>query len=810
MQEVRENTVLQNKHGKETHCFHCHSLLPKKPLEKDEHLFCCKGCVSVYTIIKESGLESIYTNKLMGNFSRPAENYETNEFDFLEIPAVQEKIISFKEGNICKVVLYAPDIHCASCIWLLEHLPKLHSGVIQSQVNFHAKKISVLYDSSKLSLKDLAVLLLQIGYKPHFSFDKKPDDIEKKRLLMRMGVAGFAFGNIMLLSFPDYLDTLRTLEWGHKQLFHYVSLALALPVVLYSAYPYWRAFADAVRAKDINMDVPIGIGIFTLFFRSMYDVLVLNESGYWDSLSGFIFFLLIGRWYQHKTYQFLDFDKNLNSFFPISVIQIENLNEVVREVKDIKENDLVLLRNGELIPFDCILMSNEASIDYSFVTGESDIFRKQKGDLLYAGGKLYGQRVLARVKKPFDQKYFVQLWNENTQRKNYTFKKVSVFLGKMITLLVLSVSVLAIYYWKDSSADKLIKVVTSVLIVGCSCAFALSAPFLFGNVSRILSRLSFFVKNADSVATLAHVNHIVLDKTGTLTEKNFEAKWNGRALTNEEVNILYAMFQNSFHPLSKKITDALKDRVDKRYECEYFKEYAGKGIECVVNGYKIKAGSREWINYEEVKDEQKSLVFVQIEDERVGYFSVQSEIREGIHKLFQLVENGYRLHVLTGDGNTGAEQIKKIFRNKVEVHTHQKPENKKAYIENLQKNGNVVMMIGDGLNDMPALKAADFGISITDDNSYFAPSGDAILKGDNLPYLPDILRYAKLSYRLLMWSYVFSFIYNAVGLSLAFSGMLSPLVAAVFMPLSSISVVLFAILTTNYFSKKYLSCIENR
>ncbi|GIV30210.1 MAG: ATPase [Bacteroidia bacterium] len=810
MARLVENSLSQKKIT-ETHCFHCNGILPQKPFEKDEHLFCCKGCVSVYTIIKESGLENIYANKSLGSFSKPADNHQANEFDFLEIPGIQEKIISFKEGNICKVVLYAPDIHCASCIWLLEHLPKIHSGVIQSQVNFHSKKISVLFDVSKLSLKNLAVLLTQVGYKPHFSFEKKSVDVESRRLLMRLGVAGFAFGNIMLLSFPDYLDTLHTLEVQYKTLFHYVSLMLSIPVVVFSAYPYLRAFADALKSKDINMDVPIGIGILTLFFRSVYDVLVLNESGYFDSLSGFIFFLLIGRWYQHKTYQFLDFDKSLNSFFPISVIKIENLNEVVKEVKDIAENDLVLLRNGELIPFECVLMSEEANIDYAFVTGESDVFKKQKGDLIYAGGKLYGQRVLVRVKKPFDQKYFVQLWNENAQRKNYAFKKISAFLGKLITILVLMVAAFAVYYWRDSSMDKIFKVLTSVLIIGCSCAFALSAPFLFGNVSRVLSRLSFFVKNADSIATLAQIHHIVLDKTGTITEKNFEAKWNGRTLAKQEINLLYTLFQNSFHPLSRKITDALKDEADEKYDCEYFKEFAGKGLEAIINGCKVKAGSKEWIGQEGTTDAKSSSVFVQIGEEVVGYFSVQSEMREGLQNLVQLTEIGYQLHVLTGDSNTAnIEPIKNLFQNKVQILTHQSPENKKAYIENLQKNGDMVMMIGDGLNDMPALKTADFGVSITDDNSYFAPSGDAILKGDNLRYIPNILRYSKISYRLLIASYVFSFLYNAVGLSLAFSGLLSPLVAAVFMPLSSISVVLFAVLSTNYYARKYLILTDNQ
>lgn len=795
-EHVPKNNTLSN-------CYHCGGLLPKKSLEKDGYLFCCKACVSVYSILKDAGLEKLYSNQLSANFSKPLEEEFNLEFEFLEHSAIQEKIITFRERNICKAVLYAPEIHCVSCIWLLEHLPKLHSGIIQSHVNFHSKKISILFDISKIQLKELAIFLTQIGYRPYFSFDtiQKDNHPENKKLLMRLGVAGFAFGNIMLLNFPDYLDSLSTLEIQYAKLFHYVSFILSLPVLLFSAHPFLKSAWSGLKARDLNMDIPIGIGILTLFFRSTYDVFLLNEPGYFDSLSGFIFFLLVGRWYQLKTYQFLDFDKSLNSFFPISVIKIEKLNEVVCEVKDIQEKDIVKLRNGELIPFECVLLSNEAKIDYSFVTGESEIFTKKKDDLIYAGGKLYGQKIVVKLKKPFDQKYFIQLWNENTQRKKSYFEKISAILGKLITTIVLTTALLSAIYWRNSELNQILKVVTSVLIVGCSCAFALSAPFLFGNISRILSKLNVYVKNADSIATLAHIQHIVLDKTGTITEKSFKAKWNGNILDENTINLLYALFQNSFHPLSKKITDLLKDSVTDYYECEYFNEQTGKGIEAIVHHKSIKAGSKEWIEcYDLSGNTNDTNVFVKINDEVLGYFSIQTEIRDAITNLNKLKKK-YKLHILTGDSSKNTELIKKHLEG-IDIHTHQTPEDKKTFIEKLQNNGERVLMIGDGLNDMPALKTADFGISISDDHSYFAPSGDAIMKGDSLKYISDILRFSKKAYQLLIISYIFSFLYNVIGLFLAFNAYLSPLIAAIFMPLSSISVVLFAVLSSDYFAKK--------
>ncbi|MEW6772765.1 MAG: heavy metal translocating P-type ATPase metal-binding domain-containing protein [Bacteroidota bacterium] len=793
--------------NREAKCFHCGGILPAKPYSKDEHLFCCKGCVNVYSIIQSSGLDSIYVNNTFGNFSKPVDSSE-NEFDFLDNEVIQNKIISFQEGNIGKVLLFAPEIHCASCIWLLEHLPKLHNGILQSQVNFHSKKISIIFDKSKISLKELSVLLTQIGYKPHFNTNEQQQkDIEGKKILVRLGVAGFAFGNIMLLSFPDYLDTLNTLELQYKYLFHYVSLFLSIPVIFFSASPYFNSAKSAIKTRELNMDIPVAMGILTLFLRSIYDIVFLNESGYLDSLSGFIFFLLIGRWYQHKTYQFLDFDKTFHSFFPISVIKIENLNEVVTEVKNIQKDDIVKLRNGELIPFDVVLMSSDAEVDYSFVTGEADIFHKQKGDVLYAGGKLYGKKILARVLKPFEQKYFVQLWSENTARKNFEFKKISSFLGKLITMLVLSVAIIAAIYWKDAGVEVMIKNVTAVLIIGCSCAFALSAPFLFGNVSRWLSKIHFFLKNADSVSTLAKVNHIVLDKTGTLTEKGFKAQWTGdKELSQDEKNLLYSLFQNSFHPLSRKITEYLKDEVTEEYDCEYFKEYTGKGIEARIKHHYIRAGHLNWLNIHSQQNQNSTIVGVELDNQYKGYFLIQNEVREGLEELVKLIKNGYYVHILTGDTSERTEQIKNLFKDtNCIILTGQKPEDKKRYIEDLQKKGNIVMMVGDGLNDIPALKTADFGVCITDDSSYFAPSGDAIMSGDSLKYLPHILHFSKKSYQLLIISYIFSFMYNAIGLTLAFMGYLKPIVAAIFMPLSSISVVLFAIISTNKIYRKFLS-----
>lgn len=794
---------LENKidNSQKNTCFHCGSILPDRPLESEGKLFCCNGCLHVFQILRNAGLEKLYEEQSFQKFSKPDEQIDREEFEFLKNPVIAAKFLKFKEGRVAKVVMYLPAIHCASCIWLLEHLHKIHPALIQVQVNYHAKTASILFYHDQISLYDLSLLLANIGYKPYFSNRKNAESEQNRLLILRLGVAGFAFGNIMLMVLPEYLSMFGPEDKNIQTFLHYLSLLFSLPVLFFSGMPYLQNALSAFKVREINMDIPIALGMITLFSRSVYEILTMSGPGYLDSLAGFIFFLLLGKWYQTRTYNILSFEKNYQTFFPLSVMVINNGEEEPVAIEEIKKGDIIRMRNGEILPFDSILISDECSVDYSFITGESKIYHKKKGEKIFTGGKIIGKKVLLKSEAAFDKAYFVNLWTENDKAKNYTFKTISKRLGSFITITVLITSMAAYFYWNGRiDQGKLWLIISSILIVGCSCAFALSAPFLFGNMSRILAKKNFFVKNPDQLSTLGYITDVILDKTGTLTQKDFGLQWEGRMLQPEEWSAVASALDNSIHPLSREIVKFIRKKGIISGHCENFVEMPGRGIEAFAEGYLIKAGNQDLLNGDEQSNETR--VYLEINGSVAGYFSFNQRLREGLEKLNELQSNHIKLHILTGDHPNNVNIFKSIFGNYVKIKSRQNPGLKKNYVEQLQKKGKKVLMVGDGLNDIPALQTADFGIGISNDAAYFAPSGDAIMPGENIALLPKIMKFANLSMKLLYFTYFIALLYNLAGLTLAFSGQLSPLTAAILMPMSSVTSVLVTVAGTEWLSKK--------
>ena len=349
-----------------------------------------------------------------------------------------------------------------------------------------------------------------------------------------------------------------------------------------------------------------------------------------------------------------------------------------------------------------------------------------------------------------------------------------------------------------------INVFTSVLIVACPCALALSTPFTLGNAMRIFGRNRFYLKNSSVVEMLAKINSIVFDKTGTITESGkSDIIYSGKILNQTEQDCIKSLVKGSTHPLSKKIFDSIDGTTF--YPVTKFSELTGKGIEGVVYGYHIKIGSPEFVDYkiiEQEKDNIKTKVHISINSEVIGSFTVSNSYREGIDKVIKDLSSKYNLSLLSGDNAGEKENLLKIFENESQLHFKQSPEEKLNFVKQLQSKQNKVLMIGDGLNDAGALSQSDVGISVTDDISNFTPACDAILDSTQLKNIATYLKFSKTSLNIIHLNFLISFFYNLVGLSFAIKGMLSPLFAAVLMPLSSISVVLVATLATNFIAKK--------
>jgi P-type Cu+ transporter len=787
-------------------CVHCGQDCGKNPVIYDDKPFCCNGCSMVYQILTERKLNRYYEMMPTPGIRLDQENSAGTRYAYLDQAEIGGKLLDFSDGGISRVKLFIPAIHCSSCIWLLENLHTLHPGIMHSHVNFVRKEVSITFRDGEISLRQLAELLHTIHYIPDISYksDQKNDHQKaNRRMIMKIGVAGFAFGNIMLLSFPDYLPGGEAIDRLMADTFGYVSFLLALPVITYCASDFFLSAWKSLRKKIINIDLPLSLGMLALFIESSYEIFTGIGTGYMDSLAGLLFFMLIGRWYQNRTYQSLSFDRDYRSYFPVAVTVLSDGKEDFVQLQDVKTGDVIVVRNGELIPVDSVMLEGEGSIDYSFVTGESIPVGKKPGDSVYAGGKQTGAAIKLQVIKEVAQSYLTQLWNEDRlgEEQGDNMQSLVNKVSHYFTLIILAIAGAAFIYWSFQDIGKAVYVFASILIVACPCALALTIPFTFGNVMRVFGRNGFYIKNTGVIEHLTRADTVVFDKTGTLTHtRSMNVNWEGQELSDHEMQMIRSVARNSTHPLSVIVGEWLP--VSSLLAVENYREIAGLGIVGDVDNHRIMLGSRKFVAGNESNDEGRiSSVYISVDNKLRGYFKLENTYREGLESVISGFK-GFQQHLISGDNDAERENLIKIFGSGEALHFGQSPVDKLDFVKDLKRQGRNVIMIGDGLNDAGALLKADIGITIADDIYHFSPACDAILKSSEFDRLHSFIDFSKLSLRVVYASYLISFLYNIVGLTFAVQGLLSPVIAAILMPLSSVSVVAFASLSVSLLAKK--------
>ncbi|MDN3673895.1 heavy metal translocating P-type ATPase metal-binding domain-containing protein [Flavobacterium branchiarum] len=787
-------------------CFHCGLIIPKNELIVfDNKEFCCSGCKTVYEIFSLNDLTSYYDfEKSPGATPQDIQG----KYDFLDNESILLKLLEFQEDTTAIVSLSIPHIHCSSCIWILENLNRLKPGITASQVNFPEKKVRITYNSEKITLKEIAYLLSSIGYEPYISlenYEAGKNNVDRS-LTYRLGVAFFCFGNIMLLSFPEYFEVKEFWLDNYKPFFRWLILILAMPSFLYSASIYYVSAYKSIKSKMLNIDIPIALGIIVMFIRSTFDIVMDYGPGFFDSLTGLIFFMLLGKMFQIKTYSFLSFERDFKSYFPIAVTRINpNTPEQSIPIYDIDKGDRLLIRNQELIPVDGILISDQAEIDYSFVTGEAVPITKKSGDKVFAGGKQIGKVIEMEVLHTVSQSYLTQLWGNDIFQKDVQqkHKTITDAISRYFTPILLLIAFAGFGYWIFIDANTAFNVFTAVLIVACPCALALTAPFTFGNILRILGKQKFYLKNALVIEQLAKVDTLVFDKTGTITtNKKSNIAYEGKSLSEENLVMLKNVLRASNHPLSRMLYESLPE--SDRIKLDDFEEITGKGILATIQNHQFQIGSSSFVGGQQENSIQQTALHIKIDGIYYGKYIFNNQYREGLEDLFKELSLNYNIKVLSGDNDGERETLEKLLPKGTELVFNQKPEQKLAFIKELQDQGHNVMMVGDGLNDAGALAQSNVGVSISENVNVFSPACDAILDATEFKRLSYFLKLSKNSIKIIKMSFVLSLLYNVVGLSFAITGNLLPLVAAIIMPLSTITIVGFVTLASNYFSRSNL------
>ncbi|MCX6291160.1 MAG: heavy metal translocating P-type ATPase metal-binding domain-containing protein [Bacteroidetes bacterium] len=791
------------------HCYHCGDECRNEKIHFDEKIFCCEGCKLVYEILQENNLCTYYNFNSTPGIS-PKKKFLAERFAFLDEPHVKQKLIHFTDGKTTSITFYVPQMHCSSCIWLLEHLNRINEGVVRSQVNFLKHEVNITYNEERISLRKLVEMLATIGYEPLINLndlENKSNQHKDKTYIYKIGVAGFCFGNIMLFSFPEYFSLTDFIEPGFKNIFSYINLALSLPVFFYCSAQFFKGAWLGIKQKFLNIDVPIALGILVMFVRSAYEILSATGAGYMDTMAGLVFFMLLGRMFQNKTYDTLSFERDYKSFFPVAVMCRRNGKETSVTISNLKPGERIIIRNEELIPADAVLMKGSANIDYSFVTGEAMPVSKGKGELIYAGGKQSGTAIELEVVKEVSQSYLTQLWNNDAYRLKQddgSFQLLVNRISHWFTFVIIGIALAALGYWLwRGDLPTGMSAFTAVLIIACPCALAISSPFTLGNILRLFGKNKFYLKNFSVIEKLAKVDTIVFDKTGTLTKSNTSTiDFIGDELSADELKMIRSVVHHSSHPLSQAIYKMLPEA--ELLAVDQYAEEAGKGIQGELPGAKIKIGSAEFTGVKiPEEDLTASKVYVSVNGLVKGYFSIRNEYRNGVDEMVKKFrEKNYHLAVLSGDHEGEKDFLQKLFGKETEIHFHQSPADKLRFIQSLQNQHHKVLMIGDGLNDAGALKQSDVGISISDDVNNFSPACDGILDATRFSWLANILRVSKSSRRIILGSFVIALLYNTIGLWFAVQGLLSPVVAAILMPISSVTIITFTTGVSNLISRK--------
>lgn len=780
-------------------CFHCGDTCAEEHRKHDDKDFCCHGCEVVYDLLNEAGLCDYYElEKQPGVKKRTSVDEQRTEI--FDLDDVRARLVEFSEEGITRVRFQVPQMHCSSCIWLLENLDRVDKAVIRSRVSFADKELTITFREGQLSLAGLVKLLRRIGYGPQLTnaaLDRKQTGVPRM-LYVRLGVAGFVFGNTMLLSFPEYLGADN--EAGLKEGFQWLIVLFSFPVVFFLSTDFFRSAWAGIRSRTVNIDIPIALGIVALWTRSLWDVIMGIGPGYFDSLAGLLFFLLIGRWYQAYTYRALRFDRALEDFLPLVVIRKQGDAEEPVKVNALVVGDRIIVRDQELVPVDAVLRAGTAHIDNSFITGEPLAVRKNVGDTIKAGGRQRGAAIELEVVRPFGESRLKQLWAEQAAvGQRPAMPRMIDNVARRFTIAVLLISLGAALYWWGKDPLQVWPVVTAVLIVACPCALALSMPFAYGHTIRLLGKRGLFLRDAEVVERLAHADTVVFDKTGTLTAREaHEVEWRGVQLSPATWSMVRSVARSSVHPLSAVLHQYLKQPLQ---EAHAVQDVAGQGVSGSIGSHHVRIGSAVLCGTQEVpRGNGEAVVHVNVDGVAVGHFVVRKRERSGVAEAVARLKFRLRVALLTGDAQVD-ETLRKAFGGS-EMRVACSPADKTRFIKEQQDDGHRVVMVGDGLNDAGALAQSDVGITVTETSAALTPASDAILDAEAIAELPDFLLMARRARRIVIASLGISLCYNITGVSLAVAGHMTPLIAAILMPLSSVSVVGFVSLAVWIGSRK--------
>ncbi|MEZ8184247.1 heavy metal translocating P-type ATPase [Shewanella sp. 5S214] len=785
-----------------TSCFHCNEPVLTGDqfttiINGQAQPMCCPGCQAVSQAIMDAGLSSYYQFRSEpGNRQTALVPEQLSQYSAYDLPEVQQDFVH-KQGAIDSTSLSIDGITCAACAWLIEHKLKPVAGVTNVLVNSTTQRALVSWDSERIQLSEILQIISKIGYQAapyQVDEQEKQSKADSRKFLLRLGLAGFATMQVMMFALALYTGYFTDLDVQFRDYFRWVSLIFAAPVVLYSAQPFYFSALRSVLSGKLNMDVSVSIAILGAYIASCIATMQGNGEVYFESVSMFTFFLLLGRYFEQAARQKASVSSsNLHKLVPLTAHLCHEGEITEIAAKQLTIGDVILVKPGEVIAADAEVVTGQSSVNEAMLTGEQMPISKRVLDKVYAGTINIEQPIEVRVTALGQDQLVAEIirLQELASNNKPTIALIADRLARYFSGTVLSIAAITYVVWSFVSPEDAFWITLSVLVATCPCALALATPTAVTCATAIFTKLGVIPRKPGIFEKLTKINHVVFDKTGTLTCGQLsigDVQTFAGYSSAQVLSIAAAIEQGSLHPIAL----AFSPFYDNQHQVDTVEHHIGLGIQASMNQQQVSIGTAQFVSPDmlpiSVKATQSQWIYLSIDNELIAKIEMLDKLRvDSIATVNALKAANIKLSIASGDNSGHVE----FLAHKIgisDVHSGLSPQDKLALVNRLQQDANVAMF-GDGINDAPVLAGANLSVAMGSGSAIAKNSADLILLGDHLSRFNDAIYVAKQTQRIIHQNLLWAFAYNIIILPLAVTGHVAPYIAAIGMSVSSLIVV---------------------
>jgi len=782
----------------EVTCTHCNlNFSEEVMIQEGEHYFCCKGCQGVYHLLNAEGLGTFY-DKLGDTTLQPA-SQDIQDLEKFDLEGFKTKYIKVDEDGLYEINLIIEGIHCSACVWLNEKVLHKTEGVLEATINYTNNKAKVVWDPDTVPLSKIIETIRSIGYNA-YPYDPRLQEERatktRKTYYTRILVAVFGSMNIMWLAIAHYAGYFSGIQQSFKDILNWAEFALATPVLFYSGWIFFRGAYYGYKNNIVNMDTLVASGALFAYIYSIYATITQKGEVYFDSVVMIITFVLVGKYLEVLSKKSaVDTLDNIMGSTPTEVMTVKEGIKSLVSVENIVVGDTIELKPGEKVVIDGILTSGQASFDESSLTGENEPVYKKVGDEILSGSLCLDSVVHYETQKDVSSSLLtsiVNLLEESITKKPRIEQLANTISGYFSTtiLLIALLSFIGWYYFSGSFEHALI-IGISVIVIACPCALGLATPMATLVGIGIAAKRNILFKEATFLETMAKSTVLALDKTGTITEGK-PSVIHAELGENFDASLLLALVSTSNHPISKGLVKYLETHETKNYNIENIHSIEAKGLEATYENKSLLGGNALLLEERGISvthTSENTLFFFAIDNQLVATFELTDTIREGTAEAIKNIQDlGIKVVMLTGDHEKSAQNVASQVGIK-QIHAKLLPQDKASYIEKFHKNGEIVVMVGDGINDAIALATSDIAIAMGHGADIAIDVSDVVLLNERPQSIYEAYKLSHRTFRAVKENLGFSLLYNVVAVPLAVLGFVNPLVAALSMSLSSLIVV---------------------